>query len=361
MDGKKGVVEVQFNWIFILIAGALILIFFVTVVQKQDKASTQNQNVDIRSKLNTVIKIPSADLTFGCNGYSVGGTSPFQLGESFSPGRIKSAENVLLLKAEEWGLPYKITNFQYITTPDVKYVLIGSGAEIRAMAALLPENTTKVSVETSANSVDFNSVDGLAENANNYKIRFVTIGRDPTGFILTDYMKKMADEDVTALQIEPEGEPTGTMLDGYGLVTFYGKKKSEANMLKALGPSAFYLKEETVRGAMLVDSLESYNCIMARAWQQFGRTSEVYRAKADNLYELYKISTNPDQQGPFAGRCGTPLDYRSISDKISDMEQKAAGPMSLNSVEAIYRDAYGDAGIKDLNAELLDQSCPLVY
>src|SRR3989338_1748 len=112
MSSKKGGIEVQFNWIFILIAGALILVFFVSLVQRQETVSNEKRDIDIRSKLSTIltsakqstgtlfeIKIPKTEIAFGCNGYSVGGTSPFQLGESFSPGRIKSASNTIFLWA----------------------------------------------------------------------------------------------------------------------------------------------------------------------------------------------------------------------------------------------------------------------
>ena len=81
MDSKKGVIEIQFNWIFILVAGALILILFVVIVQRQGSVSNQSRDIDIRSKLGTiltgakqstdttfVIDIPSkTEIDFGCN------------------------------------------------------------------------------------------------------------------------------------------------------------------------------------------------------------------------------------------------------------------------------------------------------
>ena len=143
MESKKGVIEVQFNWIFILVAGALILTLFVGLVQKQGTISNQKRDVDIRGKLNTilvsakqsvgtqfVISIPKTEITFGCNGYSVGGTNPFQLGESFSPSMIKSSDNTLVLQSLDWSVPYRISNFQYILTPDVRYVITPDSAYV---------------------------------------------------------------------------------------------------------------------------------------------------------------------------------------------------------------------------------------
>ena len=40
---KKGIIEIQFNWIFVLVVGAIILVFFFGFVQKQ-KSFAEEKN-----------------------------------------------------------------------------------------------------------------------------------------------------------------------------------------------------------------------------------------------------------------------------------------------------------------------------
>ena len=54
MDMKKGVIEVQFNWIFVLIVGAIILAFFVSIVMKQKDLSSGRLGTKLATDLETI-------------------------------------------------------------------------------------------------------------------------------------------------------------------------------------------------------------------------------------------------------------------------------------------------------------------
>ena len=85
---RKAQVETQFNWIFILIVGAIILAFFTYIVIKQKAASDAKIAGKISQQLNTIlvgakvssgtvqdIPTPEVSIHFTCNDYYIGPAS----------------------------------------------------------------------------------------------------------------------------------------------------------------------------------------------------------------------------------------------------------------------------------------------
>ena len=139
---KKAQVEAQFNWIFILIAGGLILAFFSYVVIKQKAASEIKLAGKITKQLNTVltgakvssgatelIPISKADIRFSCNDYYIGAASQ-RLGNRvvFAPEFINSDK--IITWALDWNLPFKVNTFLYLTSPLTRYIVIGDSSTI---------------------------------------------------------------------------------------------------------------------------------------------------------------------------------------------------------------------------------------
>ena len=55
MRSKKGVVEIQFNWMFVLIAGAIILALFIGIILRQKGISETTTNALILNNLDAVL------------------------------------------------------------------------------------------------------------------------------------------------------------------------------------------------------------------------------------------------------------------------------------------------------------------
>ena len=141
---KRGAIEIQFNWIFVFMVGAMILLFFFGFVSSQRERSDQILAYKVvrdtstiitplgvssgKSDLITIIKPiefscdPSTCTSHGC-------TSSFSVQESgvkwetpvqviFSPDLIKGRKMVTW--SVDWGMPYRVTNFIYLTSPDGK-------------------------------------------------------------------------------------------------------------------------------------------------------------------------------------------------------------------------------------------------
>jgi hypothetical protein len=140
MVGKRGI-EMQFHWIFILIAGAVILAFFFSLVAKQKSLSEEKLSITLSSNMEAVfsgaieskgtaqpLPVPKGGMEFSCSESCV---CDFRIGSKvtsfrdkiiFAPSLIEGQD--ALAWSNEWKLPFRVTNFLYITNPNVKYYVI---------------------------------------------------------------------------------------------------------------------------------------------------------------------------------------------------------------------------------------------
>src|SRR3989344_9102992 len=140
MRCKKGVVEVQFNWIFILIAGALILLFFTTIILKQKSSTETKIDISLVSSLQSIISgsgtvskladiktLPRISVGFDCDSFSIGDLRQ-SVGKDivFSPDFLDGRN--LVIRTWDWNIPFRITNFLYLTVPQVRYIFVEDGS-----------------------------------------------------------------------------------------------------------------------------------------------------------------------------------------------------------------------------------------
>ena len=140
MKTNKSQISIQITWIFVLIAGALILVFFIGLVYKQKTISETKNVAIIASKLETIfagaristgstqlIQIPESELNFLCqDGYSefsIGGVPrEFPIEAVFSPEVIEGTEIISL--ALDFEIPFRAGQILYLSSPKIKYVLV---------------------------------------------------------------------------------------------------------------------------------------------------------------------------------------------------------------------------------------------
>src|SRR3989338_7686040 len=154
---KKGQIEVQFNWIFVLIVGALILVFFIAIVNAKKKAADKNLAFDILGKIDLIIngaltipktgqifEMPKIEFNFQCDRiYALGVDRQFQDRVVFGPDLLKGRQ--LIVWSQDWNVPYKTANFLYVTADNVRYIIYydTSETEARQLFSELPDNLTK--------------------------------------------------------------------------------------------------------------------------------------------------------------------------------------------------------------------------
>ncbi len=337
MRSKKAAIEVQFNWLFVLIIGAVILIIFTTIIFKQKKVSENSQdalllrnvetilsNAETTQGTVTVIPVPETRIEFRCNRYSIGTLSKqVEAFAAFTPSVLEG--NRFISMTLDWSLPYRVTNVLYVTAPTYRYVFVGNDPVARELFKMMPNETFSESVGT------FSDLKFRGEN----KVRFIFFddGMDEGKDIPKDYLG-LHDEDVSALKVR------GTMQSGE--VFFYGKEDEE---FKLLG-SAPYVKPETLMGAVISDSLTTYTCVMDTLFRKLDVVSAIYIEKTSKLRSAY---TNAGH------RCAS-------------LSSSAYNPNSLNSIISATFDKPGvqrileaEKQLKAQNKQAQLQSCSTIY
>src|SRR3989338_8283739 len=148
MPANRAEIEVTFNWIYILVAGAVILLFFAGIVVKQRSVSEEYLASDVVQIMGTIFTGAGvsektknfidtsglSDYTFyfdcqeGVGEYGIEGRSAKiqnTIDPIFSPLRLKTSQIIT------WSLPYllpfKVTDFLYVTSPNSIYYFYGFG------------------------------------------------------------------------------------------------------------------------------------------------------------------------------------------------------------------------------------------
>ena len=215
---KKGGIEVQFNWIFVFIAGALIFTLILGFANRQAKSADQRIAARLVRDLNTVITQSSVstgksdvvdliqDIQLFCdstpNSCSKSGcASHIEIGSITAKTEtitIFSAPSIsqgkLLTWTQHWSVPFRVMNFVYLSNPRTKFAFVGNDPLLHQLYEEMPANTAQVSVSTPATT-------------NNYILRLIYLNEDPT---LPAGLTHAPDKEITALKIIPLDDSDGS-------------------------------------------------------------------------------------------------------------------------------------------------------
>lgn len=155
MDGKKAQnkkaqIEVTFNWIYIAIAGAVIILFFVGIVIRQAQVSEENLSADIVRIMGSILtgagvseKTKNVISSSGLIDYTLIFTCEegiSELGIKGKSARMYNAVDPVFVPEEVhstqiilWSLPYmlpfKVTDFLLVAPVNRRFYLLSSDAE----------------------------------------------------------------------------------------------------------------------------------------------------------------------------------------------------------------------------------------
>ena len=322
MKSKKGVISIQFNWVFILIAGVLILLFFGSLVLKGREASDTSVAGTILTNMQTIltgaevsvrtinqIKIPDKEIKFSCDKIFVGNIDDDITKNKiiFAPEVIKG--RTLLTWALDWNAPYHVTNFLYLTTPDIKYIFIGNlNDEAEELFNLLPDEINKKREDMS----------NIMDTGNNFKLVFFDV---PSPDVPPN-LKNIPDKRVSAISVNSLSNK----------IEFFNKRGDE---FKSTG-RADYLGNPLVLGAMFSGSREDYECNVKKAFNKLKIVSMVYEERTNTLRGLYS--------------------------ETGCMSYYITAPFSMNyPAESIDEIKSNIDSIKTSNQYLQSSSCPTIY
>ncbi len=269
---KKGV-EITFNWIFVAVAGSILLLFFIYFSWKQidlfneigvneivDNINNQIDSLSVGLSSNKVVKLPN-DVVF-----------EFKCGNVFYKGLKKDTKNLIYARGnfsnefnlwtKAWVFPFKIDNIYYAENVEKRFFILGSDSFFFDM----PDKFRK-----------FNSLNQV--NKNDVIIDFTN----------SNYFNTYKENRVLVVDA------------GKNLVTFYPEKKQEE----------FY-DESMLFGALFTD-YEGYKCLKNKTLQRLELMSDIYKKKASLLKANSRCNTQYSElEKTFNFFKNDPLKYKGV-------------------------------------------------
>lgn len=287
----KGQLQIGFNWVFILIAGAVILLFFAGIVVKQKDISDRSLAQDVVGTMDSIFTaarvadktrnvIPLRGLSdfafeFGCSeGVSTVSLEgkPFQeentVDPLFAPSRVKGTH--LFLLSLPYNFPYKVSDFLMLSSPSIQYVVVGK-TDIAFIEEFLNQ-TEGLNVDY-APSAKF-TVDGIGS------VRVVDLDGSTiiSGGTVPEALFDVADEFVSGVSISIAG------------IQYYRKEGNKWVGLHNDILPLFSLKgkrDAAKYAAIFADNDEYYWCTMQKVFKRISFVNKVYLAKLKEMEEYY--------------------------------------------------------------------------
>ncbi len=296
---NKAQVEVQFNWMFVLLVGVVLLVFFITVVNRQKEASELTISADVLSKLENMInsvavsegktfliETPNVPFVYECDKETCAcsirvkarGATDINIKNNpvFAPNSIKGLK--VLMWSQAFNIPFRATNFFYMTSPEVRYLIedsyLGQFLYDSLPEKKIIEEGTDFPAFTKELFSDLNSI----QNLNNYKVKFIFTDTMPANSKIPNSLLNMPDADVSAVKINENNRE----------MEFYQKKGGSFE----LKGKAKYIESASLYGAIFSENIETYKCMMENAFKNANFVAQVYKERAKILKELY--ADNPE-------------------------------------------------------------------
>ncbi len=281
MNSKKAQIQVTFNWIYIMIAGAVILLFFVGIVVKQKAASEQKLNQDIVRIMESIFTGATvsektknfidtsglADMTLyfncedGVSEYGISGTSAKadnSISAIFSPREIST--NKLIVWSLPYQLPFKVMDFLLITSVNTKYFLVGDDIEF----------ATEFVNATGGFNVKVIPTIETAEAGKNFQIRIVDLDGSniAEGSPVPSGVRTLDDDKVTAVSFVGVAEADYyQMKDG-----FWEKLNRQPVQIVSIAEE----RDTAKYAAIFAADHEIYRCNMNKAMRRIEYLNMIY-------------------------------------------------------------------------------------
>lgn len=359
---KKAQVEVTFNWIYVIIAGAVILLFFAGLVVKQKLSAEETLAFDVvritdsiinaggvAEKTKNIVDISGLKdyvLYFDCQD-KVGKLGVRERSASqennidpiFSPTEISGKK--LILWSLPYRLPFKVTDLIIISSESTKYYLLGNDDDF--VNELM--NATNEFNREYVREADYNKIN----LGGNFQVRFI----DTDGLKIKenepvpDKLKKMDDDKVTAVSFNTQQS-----------ITYFQKEKDH---WKKLNPNAINIissggkKDAAKYAAIFSANPESYECNMQKAFERMKYVAEVYALKAKEVSDYYVQHQSLEE-----GACYSL--YKDGGDVLGAVASHRAQAQSCSSPLKICTGLIQSASALNLlNEELQDNNCLTIY
>lgn len=403
----------QFNWIFVIIIGAVLLGFFFTAIMNASKSSDTKISVSLAKHFETIIfssgqkagvlktfQTPPVSLHFTCDdsqglyNYYVGDLKARDTKYDllFAPDSLTGKS--IMTWTQKWQVPYSVGTFLYITNEETLFIFDDGDHTPNTDTMSTPMKKILADFPTNISTYIINSTNPAPTTDFNFKhyVYVFVIDNDN----LFDFPKMIqktptSDYTVSAVIIHPHDNSNvfgygdifypdvthdGFSFDPYILLNYTsGTTLADLPQLNnyALGGSASqhssssgssrtppdiqsgYLGKASLYGAMFANSKEAYECSMKKAFHKFTLLTILQENKIDSVGPLVSY-TCKDNLGLNEGVPGPKQTLEKIQDDIFEDGQVI---FNYKILPSIY-----DLGLQlqreNDNLQMMG-NCPVIY
>jgi hypothetical protein len=300
MDNKAQV-QIAFNWIYIAIAGAVILLFFTGIVVKQKAVSEETLAVDIVQVMDSIFKgssvsektknfvstsgLSGVTLEFDCNegvgSYGIKGSSAsVQNGiiPIFSPREIKTSK--FITWSLPYNFPYKIMDLLIVTSTNTKYYLIESSGTFynEFLESVYEEDDSNEDSKLPRFNVQPITLDEEFDPGLNFQVRLIGINQEFQGAVPAT-LAELEDSKVTAVSLQGN------------TVTYYKKQGGSWSLGDIINIVSMpnVDKDAAKYAAIFADDADLYTCNMHKVFKRLKFVDQVYAGKAKELQTYHDL------------------------------------------------------------------------
>ncbi len=291
---RKADVSPAFQYIFALIVGAMILIFFIRFAFQAEKTGKEVIKAEVLQMLDASLQAFSVstsstdvlpkppwpqmvDMEFGtkanCGKFTVVGQKflvPIPR-IVFGPEEMKAKQ--LNAWSNSWHFPFRVTNLFYLVNDRSKYYLMYDANNqefVRKISSYAPE-TAASEMDSLPKSFDVKYSDSETDPVNKrktsdmVKVNYFIPKNGVSEGLKGSSLKISAD-------CEKEEEPSHNC---FGTISFYQGSKQTG--------SSTFIGREMMFAAIMSDNIEVYDCQYGRALDELKRMTNLYISKAERL------------------------------------------------------------------------------
>lgn len=321
---KKAAVEIQFHWIYVMLVGAALMIFFGMAIYQQQKFSKEKRERELLNSLESAMRTVHShgglsekieirtNLKRYCDTNSLAIGAAAKQGSAdpiFSPQKL--AGTSLMLGTVEWNVGFRASNFLLMTTDEEHFIIWYDDQNPESKA--LFEKIKKVWPE----KIPY-AVNQLGTSAKKTRILVLNTNTEPPA--------------ANAIKLKV----TASSLDDF-----------EKGQLHFGSSQLDYVGLASIFGALFSDTQSDYGCSMGNAYERLALVGEVYKAKAATLQSDPRLVNCKDKNDRNYYQSAT----LALTEIINFAENKDA--------PSIYDQAQNQ--LKPINIDLLKKSCPVIY
>ncbi len=340
---KKAQVETQFNWMFVLIAGGVILLVAFTFISKQRNAAnleiadTLLRQLDeittsagITKGTAQIVDLPRVNVALSCteectctiNVLDVA-SKGFEDKILFGPKEITAD---LMLWAQEWSVPFRVTNFVYVSSPSITYYIVGEDTD--ALYTYVKEKLPSL-----LNAHFVTSMAGVEHPGSDMvRIAYVNQEGDCSGLD-----SSFINEDFSCVLIRSDGR-----------YTFFTKSTPRSsftsNTVYGIGDAAYF-------GALFASDSTMFQCNIYKGLARLEYVANIYRERSEYL-DRYRDSDG----NTLCDESYTSMNALSALDgMMSQINRIATEPQAISGLNVYVEQ------LKSANHRILQLSCPDIY